>query len=120
MEHPGDAAFLDEFRSAAKSLNTGGNIYFDRIASGNEDIVDSARASQLRNETGAACVVWEGSGGARSAAFSGVPFIEIRGITDAADETAPGDYHEHLRIAMPRVAELLIAWRRRAAHYGDV
>jgi adenosylhomocysteine nucleosidase len=114
-EHPGNEIFLNELKFAAKSLNTGGCVYFDRIASGDEDIVDSIRAVQLRKETGAACVAWEGSGGARAAAFNGVPFVEIRGITDAANESAPGDYHEHLRIVMPRIAELLIAWRHRAA-----
>jgi adenosylhomocysteine nucleosidase len=114
-EHPADEMLLNELRTLAASLDIGGSIVFDRIASGDEDIIDPVRAEQLRQESGAACVAWEGSGGARAAAFNEVPFVEIRGITDAANESAPGDYHQHLKIVMPRIAELLIAWRQHAA-----
>ena len=95
----------------AKAAQIDGTVWFECIASGDEDIVDSVRAKELRERTGAACVAWEGSGGARAAAFNNIPFIEIRGITDVANETARGDYHANLQIVMPRLARLLSSWR---------
>jgi adenosylhomocysteine nucleosidase len=55
-------------------------------------------------------VAWEGAGGARAAAFSGVPFIEVRGITDTADHAASRDFAMNLPLAMANVARLLAAW----------
>jgi nucleoside phosphorylase len=67
---------------------------------------------ELRKQTGAVCVAWEGSGAARAALFNEIPFVEIRGTTDAANETAHGDYHQNLKIVMPCIAELLLCWRK--------
>ena len=61
--------------------------------------------------TQALCVAWEGSGGARAARFSGVGFVEVRVITDAADEEAAGSFHENLGRALPNIGDLLVAWR---------
>jgi adenosylhomocysteine nucleosidase len=104
-------AFLAELKTIAQTTNIEGKVWFERIASGDEDIVDAERADELRNATGAVCVAWEGSGAARAAAFNNVPFVEIRGITDSASATAHGDYHQNLKIVMPRIAELLLVWR---------
>jgi adenosylhomocysteine nucleosidase len=107
-----DESLLSGLTTAAKAMRFEGAVWFERIASGDEDIVDSIRADELRKQTGAVCVAWEGSGAARAAAFNAVPFVEIRGITDAANETAHGDYHENVKIVMPRIAELLLSWRK--------
>jgi adenosylhomocysteine nucleosidase len=56
-------------------------------------------------------VAWEGAGGARACAFSGVPFVELRGITDTADHNAPADFKTNLRIAMASAAALVTLWR---------
>jgi len=52
---PGDAASLAVLRRAANH-RLGFRIGFDIIASGDEDIVTSARAAQIRAQTGAVCV----------------------------------------------------------------
>jgi adenosylhomocysteine nucleosidase len=106
--HSADANLVARLKLAAESAGMANSVWFDRIASGDEDIVDVNRAAELREATGAVCVAWEGSGGARAAAFNGVPFVGIRGITDAANETAHGDYHQNLQLVMPRIVKLLL------------
>jgi nucleoside phosphorylase len=71
--------------------------------------VTSARAAQIRAQTGAVCVAWEGSGAARAATFNGIGSLEIRGITDAADKEAPHDFARNLPIAMGNVFRLIEA-----------
>ena len=48
------------------------------------------RARQLHASTDALAVAWEGAGGARAAAFSQVPYVEVRGISDMADHDTVG------------------------------
>ena len=88
----------------------GFNLYFGPVASGDEDVVDNARKEALRRATGALAVAWEGAGGARACHFSKVPFIEIRAVTDQADEDAPTDFRANLGIAMSNIADLMLAW----------
>jgi adenosylhomocysteine nucleosidase len=83
---------------------------FDVIASGDEDVVTSARARTIRDQTGAACVAWEGSGAARAARFNGIGSLEIRAVTDAADKEAPQKLDRSLPIAMANLAALLELW----------
>jgi adenosylhomocysteine nucleosidase len=104
----GDAASLALLREAARSIS-GFRVAFDVIASGDEDVVSSSRAAEIRAQTGAACVAWEGSGAARAAAFNGLVSLEIRGITDAADKEAPQDFDHNLPIAMGNLFWLLEA-----------
>ena len=103
---PGDAASLAVLRRAANH-RLGFRIGFDIIASGDEDIVTSARAAQIRAQTGAVCVAWEGSGAARAAAFNGIGHLEIRGITDPADKEAPQNFARNLPIAMRNAFRLI-------------
>ena len=85
-------------------------VHFGRVASGDEDVVESERKRILHQATGAVAVAWEGAGGGRACAFSGVPFVEIRGVTDTADRNAPSDFERNLKVAMNNVATLLISW----------
>ena len=85
-------------------------VVFDVIASGDEDVVTSARARAIRDQTGAACVAWEGSGAARAARFNGIGSLEIRAVTDAADKEAPQKFDQNLPIAMANLASLLQLW----------
>ena len=80
------------------------------IASGDEDVVTSERAQAIRDQTGAACVAWEGSGAARAALFNGIGSLEIRAVTDAADKEAPQRFDANLPIAMANLANLLRLW----------
>jgi len=106
-----DAAALTALEHAAATHEFDFRIRFGPIASGDEDIVDTVRRDQLHAETEALCVAWEGSGAARAARFNRVGFVEVRVITDAADEGAATAFHANLDRVMPHVADLLSAWR---------
>jgi adenosylhomocysteine nucleosidase len=99
-------AALREGRSALPACN----VHFGPIASGDEDVVDAERRQAIHQLTGALAVAWEGAGGARACHFSGVPYIEVRGITDHANHQAAADFKMHLTSAMRHVATLLTAW----------
>ena len=83
------------------------------IASGDEDVVEAERKESLHKITGALAVAWEGAGGARACRFNDVPFIEIRGVTDRANESAASDYEVNLETAMKNVATLIVTWVRK-------
>ncbi len=83
-------------------------ILFGCIASGDEDIADETRRRELHALTGALAVAWEGIGGARACAFSNVPFVEIRGITDAACGDVPTAFKANLHRAMANVATVIL------------
>lgn len=85
-------------------------VHSGPIAGGDEDIVELDRARELADLTGALCVAWEGAGGARAAAFSGVPFVEVRAVTDGADGSAAESYRVHLSEAVGNVGRVLLAW----------
>jgi adenosylhomocysteine nucleosidase len=108
--HPADEAHVETFRRVVDTHRFQFKVHFGPIASGDEDIVDTERAQEVRDETGALCVAWEGSGAARAAAFNGLRFIELRAITDHADTDSAGDYHANLTYAMHNIAELLVRW----------
>lgn len=88
-------------------------VHFGPMASGDEDVVDRERRRAIHQLTGALAVAWEGAGGARACHFSGVPFIEVRGITDHANSQAAADFKLHLPRAMRHVARLITAWTSR-------
>ena len=80
------------------------NVRFGPIASGDEAIVDSARRREVHDATGALAVAWEGAGGARACSFSDTPYLEIRGVSDLADDTAIDEFARNLPMAMRNVA----------------
>lgn len=110
--HPANGMLLSEFRQAAVGTWPF-HIHFGLIASGDEDIVDAVRSRELQGLTGAKCVAWEGSGGARAAAFNEIPYLEIRCITDNADTHAAASFHENCEHSLPNIADLVIRWRLR-------
>ena len=91
------------------------SVHFGPIASGDEDVVETERKRVLHESTGALAVAWEGVGGAKACAFSNVPFIEIRGVTDTADHNTASDFEQHLEIAMNNLATLIISWTSHAS-----
>lgn len=106
---PGHRPSIDALRGLADGVS-GFQVAFDVIASGDEDVVVSERAQAIRDQTGAACVAWEGSGAARAALFNGIGSLEIRAVTDAADKEAPHRFDANLPIAMANLATLLRLW----------
>ncbi|MBM3778552.1 MAG: 5'-methylthioadenosine/S-adenosylhomocysteine nucleosidase [Acidimicrobiia bacterium] len=106
--HDPDAELLRSFQ-AIGDLDPAFRVHFARIASGDGDIIETSRAREVHEETGAICVAWEGSGGARAARPSNRRFLELWGITDGADDDAATHYHENIGKVMPNVARLLPA-----------
>ncbi len=106
---PGHGPSIDALRHSAHGVSDF-HVVFDVIASGDEDVVASERAKAIRDQTGAACVAWEGSGAARAALFNGIGSLEIRAVTDAADKEAPQRFDANLPIAMANLASLLRLW----------
>ncbi len=90
-------------------------VHFGIIASGDEDVIELERAAALRQATEACAVAWEGAGGARACAFSGIPFIELRGMTDTANHHAPADFAANLHGTMAHAAALVVLWRTTSA-----
>lgn len=116
--HPADRVALRHMRTVAAQFGQGLRLRFGAIASGDEDIVDADRARELRKETGALCVAWEGAGGARAARFSRRRFLEVRVITDSADDAAARDYRSSLGVVVPNLAAVLAAWALEAGRCG--
>jgi adenosylhomocysteine nucleosidase len=105
----GAGAAIESLRIAATRMDAF-SVHFGPVASGDEDVVAMERRQALHDATGGLAVAWEGAGGARACQFSNVPFVEVRGVTDAANEGAAGAFEVHLETAMKHVAMLLISW----------
>jgi adenosylhomocysteine nucleosidase len=82
-------------------------LHFGLIASGDEDVIGADRAAEIHGATKALAVAWEGAGGARACLHAGVPFLEIRGVTDSADHAAVENFRINLPKAMNNVAAVL-------------
>jgi adenosylhomocysteine nucleosidase len=106
---PGAGTAVSAIRQVAPGC-TGFDVCFGPIASGDEDVVELERREALCKQTDAVAVAWEGAGGARACKFSGVPYIEIRGISDQANPHAPGDFSANVAVAMYNLAMLITAW----------
>ena len=103
----GDARYISAVRNSASFDSLPFAVEFGRVASGDEAIVTTDRANQLTDATGAIAAAWEGAGGARACHFSGVPFVEVRGISDMADEKAESAFFENIPATMKNLASFL-------------
>lgn len=110
-EHLASEALVRQMRGVVRDRSFPFNVHYGRIASGDEDVIDPDRAVEIREETGALCAAWEGSGGARVADFNGLDFLEVRGVTDNADAGAAASFHENVTRVMRNAARLLMRWR---------
>jgi len=100
---------VEQFRELA-GMKRSYTVHFGAIGSGDEDIMDETRKKEVRDRTNALAVVWEGAGGARACRLSDLPFIEIRGIVDSADNKAEDDFVKNLETVMINLAELITEW----------
>ena len=114
---PADRAMLDEILAIPPPA--GYALHSGIIASGDEDIIDVDRATVLRARTDAVAVAWEGAGAFRACALTGTPCLELRGLTDNADHTAPADFDTNLGIVMSNLATMLERWIASGAE-GDL
>jgi adenosylhomocysteine nucleosidase len=110
--HPqfqGDAKSIEQIQRLNLSY-ADFKVHYGIMAGGDEDVIEVARGAELRELHDALAVAWEGVGGARAAAFSGIPYLEIRGATDTADHEAPVVFDVNLKIVMKNIALLLYRW----------
>ena len=84
-------------------------VSFGTIASGDEDVIAPTRRQEIHELTKAKAVAWEGAGGARACAFHHIPYLEIRGLTDQADQEAIKDFKINLEDAMKNCALIVEA-----------
>lgn len=91
-------------------------VHFGVVASGDEDIVDTDRAMDLHERTGALAVAWEGAGCARACEFSSTAFIEIRAVTDISNHESPGHFKAHLANAMENLTSVVLWLAEQADH----
>jgi len=105
----GDLRSIEQIK-ALDLPDAGFRIHFGIMAGGDEDVVDVKRAAELRQFTNALAVAWEGVGGARASAFSGIHYLELRGATDTANHEAPVVFSDNLKIVMRNIAYLLYKW----------
>lgn len=110
--HSGDPQAISQLRDIAQNYQFPFDIHFGKIASGDEDIIDPEDARALHTKTDALCVAWEGSGGARAAELSELPFLEVRVITDSADGSASEDFQKNLGKTIPNISSMLVRWLR--------
>lgn len=105
-----DRALLSAFETAQTSLPDDVSVIYGPIASGDEGIDSSARARELIDKTGGIAAAWEGAGGAKACDFAGVSYIEVRCVSDLADEDAMTDFRENTPRAMNNLARLMICF----------
>lgn len=86
------------------------SIHFGPVASGDEAVIAPERRAEVHGITGALAVAWEGAGGARAAEFSGLPFVELRGISDMADQHLGSNFLENIPTSMQNIAEFVSTW----------
>ncbi len=103
----GDGRLIEALRTVAGNGDLPCNVRFGGIASGDEGIASEKRISEIVESTGAIVVAWEGAGGARAAQLSGIPFLEIRGISDGAGENAFEEFWANIPIAIRSVATVV-------------
>jgi adenosylhomocysteine nucleosidase len=82
-------------------------LHLGPIASGDEDVVDAGMAADLRARTGALDVAWEGAGGARACRFTNVPYLELRAVTDLANEQSMRNFADTIGQAMINLGHVL-------------
>ena len=105
----GSQEAIESIKTNLQTMETPFDVHFGIVASGDEGIADPRRASELHRDTGAIAVAWEGAGGARAAAFSGLPFLELRGISDGAGNDAPSEFETNLPNAVHNVAVIILS-----------
>ena len=106
---PGSEAHIEAMRKTALP-DAGFSVHFAPVASGDQTVRTSEMRSSLHESTGAVAVAWEGAGGARACEFSGVPYVEIRSITDHADSQVTANIIANMPVCMKNIATVIAAW----------
>jgi adenosylhomocysteine nucleosidase len=85
------------------------NLLTGPIASVDKFVLQREYRSTLFKVTNALVVAMEGAGGAHASQISGVPFVEIRTVTDNANVMAVFDFILNLNKAMKNLAQVVIS-----------
>ena len=104
----GAGEHLSRIAATVEEVETPFRVHFAPIASGDEGIFSRARKEAIHARTEGLAVAFEGAGGARAAFFSGVPYLEVRGISDMAEGDVLRALEANLPAAMANVAEVVI------------
>jgi adenosylhomocysteine nucleosidase len=106
---PSDLSIVNQIKDMEKNKR-GFSVHFGPIASGDEDVFTLERKKAIQLHTAALAVAWEGAGGARACNFSKKPFVEIRGVTDSAEQSAPEEFFANFEISMGNLTKFMIEW----------
>jgi adenosylhomocysteine nucleosidase len=99
---------LDKFRQALQFGSTF-RVYYGPIACTDVFFIAGNQRIALQKRTDALVVAMEGAGGARACQIKGIPFIEIRVVTDQANILSLFDFLLHLNMAMKNLAQVVIS-----------
>ena len=87
-------------------------VFYGPIASRDEFVVKAEQRAAIHKITNALVVAMEGAGGASASQASGVPFVEIRSVTDNSNIMAVFDFLLNLNKAMKNLAQVVISLAR--------
>ena len=107
---PGFDGSVEHLARLAEAVGEGDasfRVHFAPIASGDEGISDPVRKDAIHARTEALAVAFEGAGGARAALFSGVPYLEVRAISDMAEGDIITELEANLPVVMQNVAAMV-------------
>ena len=103
----GDANTISFLQSLEKESLVSFRVTFGSVASGDESVITSHRKESIYLSTRASAVAFEGAGAGRACEFSMMPFLELRAISDSADENAKIDFFSNIPLAMANIGTIL-------------
>ena len=103
----GDANTIAFLQSLKENSLVSFRVKFGSVASGDESVISSHRKESIYLSTRSYAVAFEGAGAARACEFSMIPFLELRAISDSADENAKIDFFSNIPLAMGNIGTIL-------------
>ena len=103
----GDANTIEFLQSLEENALVSFRVTFGSVASGDESVISSHRKESIYLSTRSYAVAFEGAGAARACEFSMIPFLELRAISDSADENAKIDFFSNIPLAMGNIGTIL-------------
>ena len=103
----GDASTIAFLQSLKENPIVPFPVKFASVASGDESVISSHRKESIYLSTRSYAVAFEGAGAARACEFSMIPFLELRAISDSADENAKTDFFLNIPLAMGNIGRIL-------------
>lgn len=95
VEHDFKSTFLNQPELSCESVLFE-NLRRVTCASGDQDVLSRELKDRIFGETGADVVTWESAGFFKACRALGVPFTEVRVVTDLANEAGAADFKENL------------------------